>query len=375
MHNLGRVTLTAFLLMGMALAIGAAQGQSPAPQSASAPAPKKAQDVFKNIMVLDDVPADQIIPSMQFIAASLGVECEHCHVEGAFDKDDKEAKVTARKMMEMMFAIDKDNFKGKTEVTCFTCHRGSLNPVGTPIIAENEAPPAPPKPEAAANTLPSADDLIAKYVQALGGKNAIDKISSRVITGKMAAMGHDFPIDIYAKAPDKRISFAHMDAGDIITAYDGQMGWLGNPGRPARPMSAAENEGARLDADLHFATDLKDIFTSFKVQPAEKVGDHEAWLVLGLREGAPPVRLYFDKDTGLLVRLVRYVETPLGRNPVQIDFADYRDSGGVKVAYRWTIARPSGRFTIQAEKVEENAPVDDAKFTMPPPPPKQEKKP
>jgi len=91
----------------------------------------------------------------------------------------------------------------------------------------------------------------------------------------------------------------------------------------------------------------------------------------------PPVRLYFDKESGLLIRLVRYVQTPLGRNPVQIDFADYRDAAGVKVAYRWTIARPSGRFTIQADKVQENGPVDDAKFAMPPPPPPrpEEKKP
>jgi hypothetical protein len=364
--------------MAAMLAVVAAQGQAPAPQAASAPAPKKAQDVFKNLMVLDDVPADQIFPTMQFIAASLGVECDHCHVEGAFDKDDKEAKVTARKMMQMMLAIDKDNFKGKTVVTCFTCHRGSLEPVGTPIIAENEAPPEPPKPEAAANSLPSADDLIAKYVQALGGKDAIDKISSRVITGKMTTMGRSFPIDIFAKAPDKRISIAHMDAGEIITAYNGPMGgWLGNPGRPARPMSAAENEGARLDADLHFATDLKNTFAKFTVRPAEKVGDRDAWLVLGMREDLPPVRLYFDKESGLLIRLVRYVQTPLGRNPVQIDFADYRDAAGVKVAYRWTIARPSGRFTIQADKVQENVPVDDAKFAMPPPPPPrpEEKKP
>jgi hypothetical protein len=360
----------------MALAVAIAQGQAPAAPAAQGSAPKKAQEVFKNIMVLDDVPADQIIPAMQFISASLGVECEHCHVEGAFDKDDKQAKVTARKMMEMMFAIDKDNFKGKKEVTCFTCHRGSTDPVSTPIIAENEAPPEPPKAEAAANSLPSADDLIAKYVQALGGKDAIDKVSSRVIAGKMTTMGHSFPIDIYAKAPDKRISIAHMDQGDIITAYNGQMGgWLGNPGRPARAMSAAESQGARLDADLHFATDLKDIFASFKVLPAEKVSEHEAWLVLGIREDVPPVRLYFDKESGLLLRLVRYVDTPLGRNPVQIDFADYRTVAGVKFPAHWTIARPSGRFTIQVEKVEDNVPVDDAKFLMPPPPPPAEKKP
>jgi photosynthetic reaction center cytochrome c subunit len=371
------IFLAAAALTIAVVAAATAHGQAPAAQSQSpaAAAPKLAKEAFKNIQILEDVPADQIIPSMQFIAASLGVECEHCHVQGAFDKDDKEAKQTARKMMQMMFAINKDNFHGKKVVTCFSCHRGSTDPVGIPIIAETEAPPEPPKPEVAANSLPSADDLIAKYVQALGGKDAIEKISSRVITGKMTTMGHSFPIDIYAKAPDKRISIAHMDAGDIITASNGQTGWLGNPGRPARAMSAAESQGARFDADLHFATDLKQIFTGFTVHPPEKIGEHDAWLVFGVRENAPPVRLYFDKESGLLVRMVRYTDTALGLNPVQIDFADYRDAGGTKVPYRWTLARPSGRFTIQADKMQENIPVDDAKFAMPPPPPPTEKKP
>jgi hypothetical protein len=77
------------------------------------------------------------------------------------------------------------------------------------------------------------------------------------------------------------------------------------------------------------------------------------------------VRLYFDDDSGLLVRLVRYAETPLGRNPTQIDYADYRDAGGVKIPYRWTIARPGGRFTIQVNELQQNVAIDDAKFAKP----------
>ncbi|MGA8764338.1 MAG: photosynthetic reaction center cytochrome c subunit family protein, partial [Candidatus Sulfotelmatobacter sp.] len=79
-------------------------------QSGAAPAapsgPKMAEEQFKNIQVLKGVPADQLIPAMQFITASLGVECDFCHVQGAFEKDDKKTKQTARKMMEMMFAIN-----------------------------------------------------------------------------------------------------------------------------------------------------------------------------------------------------------------------------------------------------------------------------
>jgi photosynthetic reaction center cytochrome c subunit len=124
-----------------------------------------------------------------------------------------------------------------------------------------------------------------------------------------------------------------------------------------------------MDADLHFAAHLKSMFSDVRVRGAEKIGDHEAYVVIGQREGKPPLRLYFDKQSGLLVRLVRYGETPLGRMPTQIDYADYREAGGVKVPFRWTLARPGGRFTIQLSEVKENVPVDDSKFDKPPAPP------
>src|SRR6202051_2040821 len=126
------------------IVMGSAKGQSAGTPSAgtSGPAnaagPKKAEEQFKNIQVLKGIPADQLIPAMQFITASLGVECEFCHVEGAFEKDDKKPKQTARKMMEMMFAINKENFEGHREVTCYSCHRGSADPVGMPPVMTEE---------------------------------------------------------------------------------------------------------------------------------------------------------------------------------------------------------------------------------------------
>ena len=98
--------------LSLLLAIAGAWAQSTAPNAPAAPAgPKLAEEEFKNIQALKGIPADQVIPSMQFIAASLGVECEFCHVAHANDKDDKKPKVTARKMIAMMMAINKDNFR------------------------------------------------------------------------------------------------------------------------------------------------------------------------------------------------------------------------------------------------------------------------
>jgi photosynthetic reaction center cytochrome c subunit len=355
------------------LAIAGARPQSTSPNAPKAPAaPKLSEEEFKNIQALKGIPADQVIPSMQFIAASLGVECEYCHVAHANEKDDKKPKVTARKMINMMMAINKDNFEGHREVTCYSCHRGSTNPVGTPIITDEEAKPEAAEGKKSGETkasLPSTDQLLDKYLAASGGADALQKITSRAQQGTLTAFGgQHFAVDVYSKAPDKRVAIMHLQGGDSVTGFDGRQGWLSVPGR-VHTMSAAENAAARIDADLYFPAHLKALYQKFSVDSGEKIDGHDTYLVTGRTEGQPPLRLYLDKESGLLLRLVRYAETPLGRNPTQIDYADYRDANGVKVPFRWTLARPGNRFTIQIEQLQQNVPVDDAKFAPPPPPP------
>src|SRR5262249_4290571 len=156
-------------------------------------------------------------------------------------------------------------------------------------------------------------------------------ITSRVEKGTINFAGREYPVDVYTKAPGMRVSFMHMSSGESITSFNGHEGWTGMPGRPVREMHGPDLDGAAIDADLHFATDLKKMFHETKVEGTEKVGDHDAYVVLGRREGKTPLRLYFDTQSGLLVRLVRYGETALGRMPTQIDYADYHDADGLKI--------------------------------------------
>jgi hypothetical protein len=193
--------------------------------------------------------------------------------------------------------------------------------------------------------------------------------------GTIAFGDRNVPIDIYSKDPDKRISFTHTPDGDSVTAFDGREGWLGIPGHPVRDMHGPDIDAAAMDADLHFAAHLKGMVSKAEVQGTETIGDHGAFVVIAQREGKTPFKLYFDEQSGLLVRLVRFAETPLGRLPTQIDYADYREAGGVRVPFRWTLARPGGRFTIQVSEVKQNVPVDDAKFAKPPAPPEAPKGP
>jgi len=346
---------------------------------ANAQTSKTTDQQFKNIQVLKGIPADQLIPAMQFITASLGVECDFCNVQGAFEKDDKKPKQTARKMMEMMFAINKNNFEGQREVTCYSCHRGASKPVETPPVGVSEAASGDDNgAEAKADdaSLPSADQIIIKYANALGGAAAIDKISSRVQKGNMTLPGgKQLPIEIFSQAPDKRVSAMKMPNGDSVTAFNGQVGWLATPGRPVHDMGGAELYAARLDADLHLANDLPKLFHDFKTVKKAKVGEHQANEVLATNPNQAAVHLYFDDQSGLLVRMLRFSESPLGLNPTQIDYADYRDAGGAKTPFRWTLSRPGNQFTIQIDQTEVNVPIDASKFVKPAPPPMAEKKP
>jgi hypothetical protein len=82
--------------------------------------------------VLKDEPASNWMTVMSFMAASLGVDCNHCHVPDQFDKDDKPAKQTARKMLQMVDKLNKDFYGGSGPITCYACHQGQPRPKTTP---------------------------------------------------------------------------------------------------------------------------------------------------------------------------------------------------------------------------------------------------
>jgi photosynthetic reaction center cytochrome c subunit len=325
-----------------------------------------AEQKFKNIQVLKGIPADQLIPSMQFISASLGVECEYCHVQRAMDKDDKKPKLTARKMITMMMQINADSFKSEREVTCYTCHRGSVHPLGTPILSADNpaASPAPEEESATAAALPSAQAILDKYLAAVGGAAVLQKIKTRVQTGNIEVAGKKYPIEIYSQAPDNRVSISHLPSGPSVTAFNREAGWLSTP-NGIRRMSLAEQQAARIDAELYFPLQLPRMYQEFEVSSGELINGKATYLVSAKGKGAPGLRLYFDQESGLLVRLIRFAETPLGRNPTEIDYADFRVADGVKLSYRWTLARPNGRFAIQIDAVKQNVPLDEGQFVTP----------
>jgi len=332
---------------------------------------KAVQPRFKNLQMLKDIPPDQLIPAMQFISASLGVECEFCHVRDAFDKDDKQSKQTARRMIQMMFAIDADQFHGERAVTCYTCHRGSAKPVSIPMV-DSTAPylsearsAANPAGEGRTN-LPSAEDVIEKYVRAVGGAAAIQNVSSRVESGTVAfGVGPPFPIEILSKSPSRQAVIVHLSAGDSSTVFDSQNGWSRSPASPVRDMPQADIEGAKLDADLQFPIHVEKTFRELKVIRTERISNHDAILLFATNSSEPPLELYFDRETGLLLRQLRFGSSPLGLNPTQVDYDDYKTFDGVQVPLHLVITRPNRTMNVHLFQVKQNVPVGDAEFARP----------
>jgi photosynthetic reaction center cytochrome c subunit len=328
---------------------------------------KNTEEVFKNIQVLKGVPSNQLIPAMEFMASSLGVECGFCHVEGHFEKDDKKPKQAARNMMKMMFSLNQNNFEGRRELTCYSCHRGARNPIATPAVDTEMQPEATAASEVQKlpTNLPTASQLIDRYIQALGGALAVEKITARMEKGTGNFHGKSATFEIFTQAPGKQALVRHLPEGDTVAAFDGQSAWFSFPGRPTRDLQNSDMEAARMDADLHFALHIRQMFPELRVEYPERIGDRENYLLFCVREGRPPVKLYFDEHSGMLVRLVRYSETPLGRNPTQIDYADYRDVDGVQVPFRVISSEPGNRSTLQIDTVQQNVPIEDARFAKP----------
>jgi len=345
--------------------------------------PQMSEEAFKNVQVLRGISVDQFLGTMGFFAASLSLNCTDCHTAesgGSWARyaDDTPLKNTARRMVVMVNAINKADFGGERKVTCYTCHRGSQRPEVTPSLAEQYGTPPPEDPDkveilnGVANQ-PSAEQILDKYLQALGGAAQVAKLTSFVAKGSYTGFDTDFakvPVEIYAKAPGLRTTVVHTLAGDNTTVYDGREGWVAAVDKPVplMPLTGGDLEGARADADLAFPAQIKQEFSNWHGGfPAITINDKPVQVIEGTTAGGSSIKLYFDKDTGLLVRQVRYNNTVIGLTPTHVEYSDYRVVSGVKVPFHWTVTWVDGQSTTDLSMLQANVPIDGARFAKPAP--------
>ena len=340
--------------------------------------PLMAEDVHKNVQVLRGIPEDEFMATMGFFSASLAANCTYCHVpesSGSWPKyaDDTQLKQTTRMMIVMMNAINREYFSGKRVVTCWSCHHGDELPAVTPDLADVYGVPHLVEPDEITENAPgapSADQVLDKYIRALGGPEQLAGLTSFVAKGTYQGFGDEKrPLEIFAKAPSARTTIVHEPLGDTTRTFDGRAGWIAAPETnqpvPVLALTGGDLEGLQVDAQLAFPAHVKEAFSEWRVGLPVTVDDREVQVLQGKSAGRLPVRLYFDKQSGLLVRQIRYTDSPVGLNPTQVDYADYRDVSGVKMPFRWTVTWLDGRSTFELSEVKPNAPIDAAKFAKP----------
>ena len=368
------------------LNIASAAGQTaPAKQLMS-------EQAFKNVTVLKGIPVDEFMDTMGFISASTNYNCIDCHVEAKVEGDwsvfaqETPRKATARRMILMVQAINKTNFGGARVVTCYTCHRNTQGaPKITPSLADQYGEPPTPDPNEVEITrqapeAPSADQIFDKYLQAVGGAQKAAAITSIVFKGTYQGYAEPkAPVDIYVKAPNQRTMIVHTDVGDRTTTCDGSNGWMVAPAMdkpfPVISYTGGDLDAVRLDAVLSLPAGIKQAITRPLVGSSH-IDDKDVVVVQGTANGGrSSIKLYFDKQSGLLVRQVRYADTILGRVPIQVDYSDYRDvaGAGVKLPFHVITTWTDGQSDVLLTSAETNVAIDAAKFNQPPPsaPPKQ----
>lgn len=340
------------------------------------------ENVFKNIQVLKGIPVDDFMGTMGLMSAALAFCCSDCHPNAGTDfvkwEEDSPIKRTARRMVTMVNEINRASFGGRQVVTCWTCHRGRDKPVMTPALDAVYGEPElePDDVLVRAQGVPTVDQVLDKYLTAIGGAQRLNTLTSYVATGAsvgFGGFGGGGVVEIYAKAPNQRavhISFPNdPDRGDDTRTFDGRTGWIATPLAVVRQYELAgpELDGARVDAQLAFPGQIKTLLTNMRVSNPTFIDERVVQVLQGNAVRGTIVTLFFDNETGLLRRVVRMVPSPIGKVPTQVDYADYRDVGGIKFPHSQVFSWLDGKSTFEIKNIQLNATIDPARFGKPDP--------
>jgi len=340
-------------------------------------------EFFKNVSTstLKGLTPSDFLGAMGVMTAALGYDCSNCHPGAGTDQmdwitDKNPKKRTARKMVEMVAAINRQNFSGAQMVTCWTCHHGLDLPTTSIALDKLYGEPNDERRDVIVpiEGEPPASQILDEYIQALGGAQKLAAVKSLIVTGHSEGyegLGGNAAFQIFAQAPDRRgmwINFPeHPDRGTSAWTYDGKSGWISSPRGYLGEYELTGNdlEGAKLDSVLAFPAQIKTALSNWKVGAEDAVQGHDVYVVQGSTRGGLLGTFYFDKKTHYLVRYVRQTPSPVGRITIQQDYDDYRDVNGIQFPFKYSFLWLDGRFTALISEVQVNVPVDTAKLGRP----------
>lgn len=215
---------------------------------------------------------------------------------------------------------------------------------------------------------PTVDQILENVVGAVGGKEALEKVSSSVSKGtfELPSMGASGTLTVYAKAPNQRLVVISIDGfGDIFQGFDGTTGWSINP-QGSTEMTGQMLEDAKRDSAFHGELRIRELYPKIELKGKEKVGDREAWVLAMTPEKGNPVKTYYDAETYLMLKSTGVRVTDQGEAEVTTEMEDWRTvEGGIKAPFVIKQKLPIGDLIMKMSEVKTNVEIDDKKFSKP----------
>lgn len=216
--------------------------------------------------------------------------------------------------------------------------------------------------------LPTIDQVLDKWIAAVGGRAALEKHTSRVSRGTIEMVDAPMPpgtVEVSEKAPDKALTVINLQGQLIREGADTAGAWQEDPMDGVKDKTGKDLADAKRDATFNSELKMKQLFKTLTVMSQETVGGKPTYLVIGTPAEGSPTRFWFAADTGLLIRTRSTRETPQGPVDIDVFLEDYRDVDGVKTAH--LIRQVTTQFTmlVRLNEVKFNVPLDDAIFRKP----------
>lgn len=324
------------------------------------PPAKLAREKFKQLTVLQDMPADQMGKVMNLMSEALGVRCSYCHDSNNFAAEGNRFKDTAREMLQMTFELNEKHFAGTSRVTCMTCHRGQAKPDSSMSLPVEAMPGHKrTKVDDARESLPTVQEVLGKYQQAMGGKERLQSLPPRRLHAtRREPDGRTEPEVIFQTTSTRYRLDTHYDSLVVSERV-----WEGNVSKLAneRPIELHEAESIHIRRDAAFAWGV-DWMQDFRSLVVDVASGPERWVMTGIGKEGLREQLEFDRQVGLLRERRMDVPTILGPYVIRVLYDDYRETEGIPIPWRVEYRMPSIGWVRELDRIEWNADIDERTF-------------
>ncbi|MEN3329165.1 MAG: photosynthetic reaction center cytochrome c subunit [Acidobacteriota bacterium] len=305
---------------------------------------KPVEQVRKNIQVLKGLPDSQLFLVMNFVGDSLGVSCDYCHVKGeknpqtgddtfVWEKDDKKEKLAAREMMRMVLDLNQHTFKREGAISCYTCHRGSTRPERmVPLPPRDFIKEALQTLQTQKKVLPAAPEIIAKYLSAVGAKqNAAS--SPIVMRGTVESRSISGILEVTFKQPNKALIKQTTASHEVSTRVTNGVTASVQTAKGVTQITGENLKRSIASIALYNPIKIPDSLNNATPTRIARIDDRDAYVLRMQSSATESLQVFFDVESGLLLRRVTVINTMLGPLNVQWDFSDYRDVNGLKLPF------------------------------------------